>query len=83
MSGSVAHVKWDGSWRMPTFEQIKELLELCNYKSFIQNGVKGCKFTSKDGKNNIFLPMAGRRNNDDLGYAGYSGYYWSSTIPEL
>ena len=75
----VAHVKWGGNWRMPTFEQIEELLANCNYKWVTQNGVKGGKFTSKLNGNSIFLPAAGYHGGSDLYYAGTYGNYWSST----
>ena len=74
----VAHVKWGGAWVMPSFDQIKELLNNCTYTWTSINGVKGGKFTGKNG-GVIFLPAAGRRWDGGLYSAGSYGYYWSST----
>jgi len=75
----VAHVKWGGSWVMPTHDQQMELLDKCTYEWTTVNGVRGGKFTSKTNGGSIFLPAAGNRWNDDLYYAGSYGDYWSST----
>ncbi len=74
----VAHVKWGGSWVMPTLDQIKELLNNCTSVLTTENGIKGRKFTGPNGRC-LFLPAAGHRFYSDLYYAGSGGYYWSST----
>ena len=43
----VAHVKWGGSWRMPTLSECEELLYNCNTEWTTLNGVKGRKFISR------------------------------------
>ena len=63
----VAHVKWGGSWVMPSEAQLEELKNNCTYTWTTINGVKGGKFTGKNGKS-VFLPAAGG-----------SGNYWLST----
>ena len=75
----VAHVKWGGSWVMPSKEQQDELRSNCNYEWTTLNGVNGGKFTSKTNGGSIFLPAAGTRGYSGLGFAGSCGYYWSST----
>ena len=75
----VAHVKWGGSWVMPSVEQLRELLDNCTYEWTDLNGVKGGKFTSKTNGASSFLPAAGHRWYDGLGSAGGYGHYWSST----
>ena len=75
----VAHVKWGGSWVMPSNDQVKELLDNCKMKWTKVNGVKGRKFTSKKNGGSVFLPAAGYRWDDGLRGAGSNGYYWSST----
>lgn len=62
----VAHVKWGGSWHMPSLEQIKELLNICTCQPTVMNGVNGELLTGFNG-NIIFLPCAEGK-----------GYYWSS-----
>ena len=54
----VAHVKWGGTWRMPTLDEQKELLNKCTWNWTTQNGVNGYKGTGPNG-NSIFLPAAG------------------------
>lgn len=75
----VAFVRSGGSWRMPTLNQIKELLNNCTSKWTTQNGVEGRKFTSKSNGGSIFLPAAGDRWDTDLVNDGSNGYYWSGT----
>ena len=78
-SRDVAHVKWGGTWRMPTWDEINELLDNCDYEWTMQNGVKGYKVTSKKNGKSIFLPAAGWRTGTLLHDAGSYGLYWSST----
>lgn len=75
----VAHLKWGGNWYMPTWNDIKELLDYCDVEWTTLNGVNGKKFTSKINGNSIFLPAAGYRWDGDLKYAVETGDYWSST----
>ena len=67
----------NSKWRVPTREEIKELLENCDYKWTTQNGVNGGLFTSKKNGNSIFFPAAGGRNGSDVYYMGSCGEYWS------
>ena len=75
----VAHVKWGGSWVMPTKEQQDELRYNCSYEWTPENGVIGGKFTSKKNGAGIFLPAAGGYGNSGIYNVGSYGYYWSST----
>ena len=43
----VAHMRWGSRWRMPTIEQIEELLNNCTSKWMELKGVKGVMFISK------------------------------------
>ena len=78
----VAHVKWGGTWRMPTWDEIEELIDNCDYEWTTLNGVEGGRFTSKKNGKSIFLPAAGWRYGTSLDYAGSLGDYWSSTPDE-
>ena len=80
-SRDVAHVKWGGSWRMPTEAEFDELLDSdnCTWTWITLGGHKGCKVTSKKNGNSIFLPVTGVRYETSLGRAGRYGDYWSST----
>lgn len=75
----VAHVKWGGSWRMPTFEEQKELCYECTWKWTELNGVNGYRVTGPNG-NSIFLPAAGYRGGTKLYGRGAYGYYWSRSF---
>ena len=69
----VAHVKWGGSWVMPSIDEIKELIDNCFSSFTSMNGVKGQMFLSKNNGVTIFLPATA------LHYVGEIGQYWSST----
>ena len=81
----VAHVIWGGSWRMPTLEEFKELMDEdnCSWIWTTQNGINGYNVTSKkpgyEGRS-IFLPTAGYFEWTDLYETGTDGYYWSSSL---
>ena len=74
----VAHVKWCGSWQMPTHDHQVELIDKCSSEWTTVNGVNGRKFTGPNG-GTVFLPAAGNRWYDVLDDAGTYGYYWLST----
>ena len=82
LEDDVAHVKWGGSWRMPTKAEQDELRKNCIWSWTTQNGVKGYKVTSKTNGNSIFLPAAGTREGVELYDSGSDGYYWSSSLDE-
>ena len=72
-----AHVHWGGGWRMPTQQELDDLVNKCNWEWTTQNGVKGWTVTGKDSAS-IFLPCAGHGNGASLSGAGSYGYFWSS-----
>ncbi len=78
-SDDAATVNWGSAWCMPTREEFEELKNNCTVTRTTQNGINGCLFTGPNG-NSIFLPAAGSRYDSDLGGAGYSGKYWSSSL---
>lgn len=65
-----AYVKWGGSWRMPTYDELEELVEICSWKWTTTDGINGYQVTGPNGKS-IFLPAGGRKC-DDPGYGGLS-----------
>ncbi|MBR2475037.1 MAG: hypothetical protein IKB57_00655 [Bacteroidaceae bacterium] len=82
LSDDAARVNWGGSWRMPTAEEQEELMneENCTWTWTSKNGVNGFKITSKKNGKFIFLPAAGHHYLGNLGDAGYSCEYWSSSL---
>ena len=75
----VAHVKWGGTWRMPTKAEQDELRNNCTWSWTTQKRVNGYKVTGPNG-NSIFLPAAGYRNGTEAGGSGVDGGYWSSSL---
>ena len=79
----VAHVKWGDGWRMPTLDEIGELVEKCTCEWTTVNGVGGQKVTAPNG-NSIFLPATGGRygSGSAWGGRGSDGLYQSNTLHE-
>lgn len=55
----VAHVKWGGSWRMPTYAELDELRDKCDWEWTQYNGINGYLVKGKNG-NSIFFPVGGK-----------------------
>ena len=73
-----AAANWGGSWRMPTKDEMQELVDYCEWEWTQVNGVNGSKVTGPNGSC-IFLPAAGYRDGTSLYFDGCYGFYWSST----
>lgn len=80
-SYDAATANWGAPWRMPSVEQIDELLKNTTSTWTTENGVYGRKFTGSNG-GTLFFPAAGGRWSSGLSRAGSDGYYWSSTLSE-
>ena len=65
-------------WRMPTENEMKELINQCTWEWTSVNGVNGQLVTGPNG-NSIFLPVAGCRLDTSLNGAGSYGFYWSAS----
>ena len=74
----VATAKLGSPWRMPTKDEINELIGGCTWKWTKKNGVRGHEVKGTNGKT-IFLPAAGTRKGFELLYTGESGFYWSAS----
>lgn len=72
-----AAVNLGSNWRMPTFEQLKELYDNTTAAWTTLNGTNGMKFTGRNGAS-IFLPAAGYWQGDAVQSESYTGYYWTS-----
>ena len=66
-------------WRMPTYDEIKELFDNSTWTWTTQDGVNGYQVDGPNG-NAIFLPAAGNREDSGLSGAGTKGYYLSSSL---
>lgn len=74
-----ATANWGGCWRMPTDEEMQELINNCKWEWITVNEVYGYKVTSKKNGNSIFLPAAGACEDALLYFNAERGYYWSSS----
>ncbi len=75
----VAHVKWGGSWVMPSNEQMEELVSNCTYKTTYKNYEPGLEFTGKNG-GVIFFPLTGLNEGTTCYGINKEGFYWTSTV---
>ena len=88
-----ASYQWGGSWRMPTKDDIEELLATkektddyiwtwCdgNNTKYAGTDVKGWQIVRISTGATLFLPAAGFRNDTNFFYVGAEGYYWSSSL---
>ena len=73
-----AYVNMGSNWRMPTLEQLQELVEKCNWQWTQRNGVDGYLVTGRNGKS-MFMPASGGRSSE-LYNDGWCAYYWSRTL---
>lgn len=75
LEDDVAHVKWGGDWRMPTYAELNELSTKCKQERTSINGIEGFKFTGPNG-NYIFIPVIKGQYYDycDLWSASISSY---------
>ena len=76
-----ARFNWGGDWRLPTSEEFQELVHNCTLELITtSDGVKGCKFTSKENGKYIFLPAAGNCFENEISEDNKYCYYWSSSV---
>jgi hypothetical protein len=73
-----------GGWRMPTINDVYELINYTTQEWVELGGVWGCKFTGENG-NFIFIPAAGYREADYITYVdGITeepiGLYWTKEL---
>ena len=79
INDDAAHKLWGENWRMPTYDEIKELYTKCKWNWTTINGVKGYSITGTNG-NSIFLPAVGRFCDSSVLQYDYACWYWSSTL---
>ncbi|WP_407405273.1 hypothetical protein [Sodaliphilus sp.] len=75
----IVKANWGGEWRLPTDEEMKELMNLCTWTWETVNEAHGYRVTGPNG-NSIFLPASGWRYGNDADAQGVSGNYWSGTL---
>ena len=78
-SYDVAHVRWGGTWQMPTFEQFNELINKCTSQKTTINGIKGLEFFGANGAS-IFIPTTGYYwEGHEIIYKNEGAYLWLAT----
>ena len=75
-----ASINWGGTWRMPTNEEMQELIDNCTWTWTPKNGVNGYEVKSKTNSNFIFLPTSGQILGNSQSSNDTYGYYWSSSV---
>ena len=82
LSNDAAYTNWGGTWRMPTADEIQDLIDKCTWKyaKYPGSDVYGYKVTSRvEGftKKYIFLPVTGCKDGSILSSTD-AGFYWSA-----
>lgn len=77
----VATSRLGKGWRIPTKEEMEELVNECKWTWERMNGQQGWRVTGKNG-NSIFLPAAGAGSSYRIAGVGELGRYWTSTRDE-
>lgn len=68
-------------YRMPTWEEMNELINYTDQAVVTIGGVSGMRYYKKgDAKTNIFIPFAGHYDNGTIYNLGSTGVLWSSTL---
>ena len=71
--------EWGGSWRTPTSEELKELLDKCSWVTFKVNKKLGYKVEGPNG-NSIFIPAAGYHTDPYTTIILGHFRYWSGSL---
>ena len=77
-SDDVATNNWGGRWRMPTYEELQEIWDRCEWTWTTINGVNGYQVRSKSNGKTIFFPAAGYNNYTHT--VGVEVNLWSSSL---
>jgi len=72
--------EWGGKWRMPTDEEIQQLIDKCQWTWTIKNGIGGYEITRSGYSGTLFLPAGGLMNGTVNKGAGSELYYWTSKL---
>lgn len=72
-----ARVHWGDAWRMPNYDEIKELRRTCWWKLVTESGVLGYRLYGPN-ENSIFLPFTGYFLGNEVIHT-HLGEYWCGT----
>ena len=77
-----AQAHWGGDWRMPTDQELNDLINNCDWEWTTMNGINGYIVHGKGGYSSasIFIPCAGFGKGASFDSLGTYGTYWSSIL---
>lgn len=76
----VARKEWGGTWRIPTQEEVQELISNCTFVWTNYKSATGFEITSKINGAKIFMPAAGYyMGTGTCSYYGSNGSYWTAS----
>ena len=82
----MARANMGDDWKMPTREQLQELIKNTTSKSVKKynniRGLNGLVLTSKINNNTLFIPATGYRDGSSLFYVGSRIDIWTSSLTE-
>ena len=79
LEDDAAHVHMGGKWKMPTKDQLKELINNTTHNVATINGVKGMMFTSNINGQFMFIPFVGFWYDGKLGNSNKSSVFIRSS----
>ena len=85
ISGSIydaARAMWSELWRMPTKNEIQELINNCQFESVVEGGNDCFRVTGPNGQSIIF-PASGYKSASGTTSSSTRAYIWSSTRHQL
>lgn len=80
LEDDAAYVNMGIEWRMPTKDEMLELMDNCSWTWTTQNGVSGIKATSNHNGKCIFFPAAAYNMDGFLYTRGDRCYYFTSSL---
>ncbi len=77
-------VQWGGGWRLPTWDEVGNLCDKCDWTWTLMNGVYGYVVCGRGdfSDSSIFIPAAGCGYGTSLYNAGSNGHLWSSNLSD-
>lgn len=69
-------------FKVPTSDDFQELCDNCDWEWTTENGVKGCRFKSRQvgNGNSVFFPCSGYGYSTSWYLRGSHGFYWASSL---
>lgn len=77
----IARARWGGSWRMPTFDEMKELARNTNFSKVYIDGTYYTEAKGKNG-NRIIFPVSSGYRWTDSEIDALHGSYWTSMLSD-